>query len=141
MESQPGAVLRNKQIGRGTPRKVPLLTYLKENGMEIFALLVLFGMGQEINKNIDNIENLTTQVELQDKWIRDLENHVADIDSNVDKLINDYIRLGAMHASHAARSNTDDEKHDAQIEKLAEGLNSLRSKTDYLDEKITTLHP
>ena len=52
--------------------------------MEIFALLVLFGMGQEINKNIDNIETLTTQVELQDKWIRDLENHVADIDSNVD---------------------------------------------------------
>jgi len=102
--------------------------------MEIIALLVLFGMGQEINKNIDSIETLTTQVELQDKWIRDLENHV-------DELSNDYIRLGAMHASHAARSNMNDEKHDAQIEKLAEGLNSLQSKTDYLDKKITTLHP
>jgi len=109
--------------------------------MEIFALLVLFGMGQEINKNIDNIEDLTTQVELQDKWIRDLENHVTDIDGSVDKLINDYIRLGAMHASHAARSNTIDENHDTTIENIAEGLNSLQSKTEYLDKKITTLHP
>lgn len=109
--------------------------------MEIFALLVLFGMGQEINKNIDNIETLTTQVELQDKWIRDLENHVADIDDNVDKLIRDYIRLGAMHASHAARSNTADENHDATIENIVDGLNSLQSKTEYLDKKITTLHP
>ena len=109
--------------------------------MEIFALLVLFGIGQEINKNIDNIETLTTQVELQDKWIEDLENHVADIDVSLENLANDYIRLGAMHASHAARSNTIDENHDATIENIVDGLNNLQSKTEYLDKKITTLHP
>lgn len=109
--------------------------------MEIFALLVLFGIGQEINNNIDKIEDLSAQVELQDKWIQDLENHVADIDGNVDKLIRDYIRLGAMHASHAARSNSADDQHDEQMKNIIDFANSLEKKLNYVDKKIQTLHP
>ena len=109
--------------------------------MEIFALLVLFGIGQEINNNIDKIEDLSSQVELQDKWIRDLENHVADIDDNVDKIINDYIRLGAMHASHAARSNGADDQHTEQINNIIDFANNLEQKLEYVDKKIQVFHP
>ena len=109
--------------------------------MEIFALLVLFGIGQEINNNIDKIEDLSAQVELQDKWIHDLENHVAEIDNNVDKIIRDYIRLGAMHASHAARSNGADDQHDRKIENTIGFVESLEHKLEYVNKKVQTLHP
>lgn len=109
--------------------------------MEIFALLVLFGMGQEINKNIDKIDELTYQVQIQNKWIKDLEYYVSDIDDTTKILTDDFINLAAKHSAHAARSNTVDDRHDRKIENTIGFVESLEDKLEYLDKKVDTLHP
>lgn len=109
--------------------------------MEILALIVLFGMGQEINKNIDKIDELTYQVQLQDKWIRDLENYVTEIDDTTKILTDDFINLAAKHSAHAAASNTVDDRHDRKIENIIGYAESLEDKLEYVDKKIQVLHP
>lgn len=78
-----------------------------------FIFFMGVGLGSEINNTNDDVSMLTKQL---------------------NKLEETVLRLAGSHASVSARTKTNDEAQEKQLQ-------NLQGKVDYLDEKIDTLHP
>ena len=85
------------------------------------AFLMFVGVGQE-----QKIVELTEQNEVLAEEIQNLNA--------------DYLKLGSMHAAHAARSNTIDDKHDRTLDSIVDEIEELKAKDQYLDKKIGIFH-
>ena len=78
-----------------------------------FIFFLGVGLGSEINNTNDDVSTLTKQV---------------------NKLEETFLRLAGSHASVSARTKTNDEVQEKQIQ-------NLQDKVDYLDNKIRILNP
>jgi len=85
------------------------------------AFLMFVGVGQE-----QKIVELTEQNEV-------LAEEIQNLNAN-------YLKLGSMHASHAARSNTIDDQHDRTLDSIVDEIKELKAKDQYLDKKIGIFH-
>ena len=102
--------------------------------MEVIALAIILGIGSEINKNADHIQDLQAQVLIQDKYIRDLEGWVDVLDTRS-------MKQAAAHSSFYSNQQLANEKHDQIDQDLSNRVESVDQKLNYVNEKIDILHP
>lgn len=79
--------------------------------MEVIAIAIILGIGSEINKNIDRIQDLQAQVILQDKYLKDLEGWVDVLDTRS-------MKQAAAHSSFYANQQLDNEQTEKALEEL-----------------------
>lgn len=96
--------------------------------MEVAVIwfLSMIAMGSEINNQQAQIDQLSEEVELNNKWIHDLENWNDDQDQAI-------IELQVQHAAAQARRNVMENRYNRR-------LDAVEGKTDFLDRKMIELH-
>ena len=92
--------------------------------MEIIAAMIIFGLAEGIKENNAAIVDLQGQiVELQDE-----------VEMN-------FVALSAEISAASARQKVDHDNQEQKLNTLTNLTKSLSNKSEYLDEKISILHP
>lgn len=107
----------------------------------VFTFAILMGIGGEI----DRIEEITIQQEasitLLDAEVVDLKEAYTELADQYNGLYEEHLRLGSAHAATSARDLVYHEQQQEAIEHILKEIDSVKGKTDYLDDKIQLLHP
>lgn len=109
--------------------------------MEILALITILiaGVAQsERDEMRADIQDTEAQVEIVAEYIN---KEITDISRDISFLQGTLLELSGSHASQGAADVVRYEKLNQQINNLHDRLDSLKGKTDYLDNKIGVLHP
>ena len=93
----------------------------------IFWFLSMVALGTEIENKQAEIDQMSEELVLHDKWIRDNENWSADLEQSIETLEEGFISLSAKHSAANARDRLQ--------------YDTLKKKTDFLEDKIELLHP
>jgi len=92
--------------------------------LAVIFFLTVAGLGNEINKTNDRVDALETQVQLQDKWIQDLENWNAEQDEEAQIHYMMSLKLAAAHSAFYAGQQLENDKINMQIEQILKDLQS-----------------
>ena len=107
----------------------------------VFTFAILMGIGGEIER----VEEITVQQEesiaLLDMQMIELQEAYDDLADNFNGLYEEHLRLGSAHAATSARDLVYHEQQQEAIEHILKEIDSVKGKTDYLDDKIQVLHP
>lgn len=92
----------------------------------VIWLLSMIAVGEQVNDSNQRVEALETQVQLQQKWIEDLENWNADQDYLIDE-VNEQDRLSTLsqagaHSAFYAGQQLINTETQMQIEQILKDL-------------------